>query len=124
MALRGLTGPSKFLGGIYGYAALYGRGRMDPEQVVAGLGEEWRLNRMMFKHYPSCGATQGLTALTLELVAAHGLMAGAQGRSATATVLEPLGQSSLQARLETARRCPVQRGMVRRQRYRAPKFAT
>lgn len=68
MAKAGLTGPRNFLGGIYGYAHLYGRGILQPDDVVAGLGTEWRLNRMMFKKYPSCGATQGLTELTLQLV--------------------------------------------------------
>ena len=32
--------------------------------MVAGLGSEWRLNRMVFKKYPSCGVTQALTELT------------------------------------------------------------
>jgi 2-methylcitrate dehydratase PrpD len=41
--------------------------------VVAGLGSEWRLNRMMFKKYPSCGATQGLTELTLQIVGDAGV---------------------------------------------------
>jgi 2-methylcitrate dehydratase PrpD len=74
MALAGLTGPVHFLTGVYGYPVLYGRGRLDPATVVAGLGDDWRLNRMMFKPYPSCGATQGLTALTLDLVAELGLV--------------------------------------------------
>ncbi|RYY72566.1 MAG: MmgE/PrpD family protein, partial [Comamonadaceae bacterium] len=73
MAQRGITGPRNFLGGIYGYAHLYGRGKLQPDDVVAGLGSEWRLNRMMFKKYPSCGATQGLTELALRIVREHGL---------------------------------------------------
>ncbi len=67
LAQRGLTGPVNFVSGIYGYAHLYGRGRLDPASVVQGLGEDWRLLQMMFKKYPSCGATQGLTELTLQL---------------------------------------------------------
>ena len=73
MARAGLTGPRNFLAGLYGYAHLYGRGQLDPADVVAGLGSEWRLDRMMFKKYPSCGATQGLTELTLQIVREHGL---------------------------------------------------
>jgi len=73
MAKAGITGPHNFLGGIYGYAHLYGRGKLDPQDVVAGLGSDWRLNGMMFKKYPSCGATQGLTELTLGIVREHGL---------------------------------------------------
>ncbi|MCP5287033.1 MAG: MmgE/PrpD family protein [Burkholderiaceae bacterium] len=68
MAQRGLTGPLNFLSGVYGFPHLYGRGTLPPADVVAGLGHEWRLQRMMFKPYPSCGATQGLTQLVLDLV--------------------------------------------------------
>jgi 2-methylcitrate dehydratase PrpD len=73
LARLGITGPANFLGGVYGYAHLYGRGRLEPASVTAGLGEEWRLLGMMFKKYPSCGATQGLTELTLGLVRELGL---------------------------------------------------
>jgi 2-methylcitrate dehydratase PrpD len=69
LAQAGLTGPVNFLAGVYGYAHLYGRGRLAPAEVVAGLGSEWRLTRTVFKKYPSCGATQGLTELTLGLMA-------------------------------------------------------
>ncbi|RVT54089.1 MmgE/PrpD family protein [Rubrivivax albus] len=73
MAQRGLTGPLNFLTGIYGFPHLYGRGTLPPADVVSGLGTEWRLQRMMFKPYPSCGATQGLTRLVLDLVQETGL---------------------------------------------------
>ncbi len=68
MAQAGLTGPAHFLAGVYGYAHLYGRGRLLAADVVAGLGTEWRLHRTVFKKYPSCGATQGLTELTLQMM--------------------------------------------------------
>ncbi len=68
MAQRGFTGPHQFLTGLYGYGHLYGRGRLDAQALVAGLGREWRLLRMMFKKYPSCGATQGMTELVLQAV--------------------------------------------------------
>lgn len=73
MARAGITGPRNFVGGIYGYAHLYGRDKLDPREMVAGLGSDWRLNRMMFKKYPSCGATQGLTELTLAITREHAL---------------------------------------------------
>ena len=73
MAQRGITGPVNFLTGIYGYAHLYGRDRLDPKAMVAGLGSEWRLKRMVFKKYPSCGVTQGMTELALDLVEAAGI---------------------------------------------------
>jgi 2-methylcitrate dehydratase PrpD len=69
MAQRGFTGPQNFLGGLYGYGHLYGRGRLDLPAQAGGLGRDWRLLKMMFKKYPSCGATQGMTELVLQLVA-------------------------------------------------------
>ena len=69
MAQRGFTGPENFLGGIYGYGYLYGRGQLDLGALAEGLGRDWRLLKMMFKKYPSCGATQGMTELVLQLVA-------------------------------------------------------
>jgi 2-methylcitrate dehydratase PrpD len=68
MAQRGFTGPENFLGGIYGYGYLYGRGQLDLPALADGLGRDWRLRKMMFKKYPSCGATQGMTELVLQLV--------------------------------------------------------
>ena len=73
MAKRGITGPVNFLTGHYGFAHLFGRGTLDPQSVLAGLGEEWRLTRMVFKKYPSCGVTQGVTDLALSLVNEAGL---------------------------------------------------
>lgn len=73
MARLGITGPQNFLAGHYGYAHLYGRGTLDVAALVAGLGESWRLERLMFKKYPSCGVTQGVTELALRLAARHGL---------------------------------------------------
>lgn len=75
LARRGITGPANFLAGHYGYAHLYGRGTLEPATVVQGLGQEWRLHRMVFKKYPSCGVTQGVTELALGLLADTGLQA-------------------------------------------------
>jgi 2-methylcitrate dehydratase PrpD len=69
MAQRGFTGPVNFLSGLYGYGHLYGRGQLDLPALTEGLGRDWRLLQMMFKKYPSCGATQGMTELVLQLVA-------------------------------------------------------
>jgi 2-methylcitrate dehydratase PrpD len=69
MAQRGITGPVNFLTGHYGYAHLYGRRAFDVDGVVRGLGSDWKLHNVVFKKYPSCGVTQGVTELTLALVA-------------------------------------------------------
>lgn len=76
LAQRGVTGPQRFVTGHYGYGHLYGRDRLDAEALLAGLGTEWRLQRMVFKKYPSCGVTQGVTELALQLQARHGVAAG------------------------------------------------
>jgi 2-methylcitrate dehydratase PrpD len=67
LAAAGITGPKNFLSGIYGYAQLYGRGELDARSVTRSLGNDWRMNQITFKKYPSCGATQGMTELILGL---------------------------------------------------------
>lgn len=69
MATRGITGPANFLTGHHGYAHLYGRDTLDPENVARGLKRDWRLHNVVFKKYPSCGVTQGVTELALALAA-------------------------------------------------------
>ncbi|WP_255440872.1 MmgE/PrpD family protein [Caenimonas sedimenti] len=73
MAQRGITGPQNFLGGHYGFGHLYGRDTLDLDAVTAGLGERWKLRNVVFKKYPSCGVTQGVTELTLAWMAETGL---------------------------------------------------
>jgi 2-methylcitrate dehydratase PrpD len=68
MAQRGMTGPHRFLAGHYGFAHLYGRDTLDADSVVASLGSTWRLHNMVFKKYPSCGVTQGVTELVVRLL--------------------------------------------------------
>ncbi len=75
MAGRGITGPAHFLAGHYGYAHLYGRGTLDPEAVTRDLGRDWRLRNLLFKKYPSCGVTQGVTELALSMVGETGIRA-------------------------------------------------
>lgn len=77
LAAAGITGPSNFITGVYGYPQLYGRGRLDAGSMVAGLGQQWRLQQVMFKKYPSCGATQGMTELLLQLAQEIDLQADA-----------------------------------------------
>ena len=67
MAKRGITGPANFLTGHYGYAHLYGRDTLDPEDLIRELGADWKLHNVVFKKYPSCGVTQGVTELVLLL---------------------------------------------------------
>jgi 2-methylcitrate dehydratase PrpD len=76
LAKAGLTGPEHFLTGVYGYLHLFGRDRSTPEDVLGDLGEQWRLDRMVFKRFPSCGGTQAVTKLALDLVAERPVTAG------------------------------------------------
>lgn len=73
LAARGITGPANFLEGVYGYFHIFGRDHVDKEQVLAGLGRQWRLNTLSFKKYPSCGQTQGSTELVLRIMDEHGI---------------------------------------------------
>ena len=75
MARRGITGPEHFLTGHYGYAHLYGRDTLEPANVVQGLGSTWKVHNVVFKKYPSCGVTQGVTELTLALIEERDLKA-------------------------------------------------
>lgn len=68
LARAGFTGPLNFVTGIYGYAHLYGRDRLDPASLAADLGRQWRLRAMVFKKYPSCGGTQAMTEIALSMV--------------------------------------------------------
>jgi 2-methylcitrate dehydratase PrpD len=69
MAARGLTGPKNFLDGHYGYRHLYAKGLCDSASFIDGLKERWLLETIVFKKYPSCGVTQGVTNQTLEIIA-------------------------------------------------------
>ncbi|MGE3247708.1 MAG: MmgE/PrpD family protein [Beijerinckiaceae bacterium] len=66
LAKAGLTGPERFFSGVYGYRHLFGRDRLAADSVSGLLGERWALLGTMFKKYPSCGLTQGVTGLTLQ----------------------------------------------------------
>jgi 2-methylcitrate dehydratase PrpD len=73
VAKLGITGPRNFLGGIYGYLHLYGKHRLTAEDIVGGLGREDRMLQVVYKKYPSCGATQGPTDVALGMLREHRL---------------------------------------------------
>ncbi len=76
MAARGLTGPKNFLDGHYGYRHLYAKGLRDSASFTEGLKTRWLLETIVFKKYPSCGVTQGVTNQALELIAELNLQPG------------------------------------------------
>ncbi len=73
LAQKGITGPKNFLEGVYGYFHLFAKDQYDPETVTGRLGQEFQLNKIVFKKFPSCGLTQGVTELALSLTAEHDL---------------------------------------------------
>ncbi len=75
LASLGITGPANFLEGIYGYFHLFGRDRVTGEKMLSGLGAAYELRKLVFKKYPSCGATQGSTEVILALMHDEGLEA-------------------------------------------------
>lgn len=75
LAQLGVTGPVNFLEGVYGYRKLYGRDQLTTEQVIGSLAERWAMEGMMFKRYPSCGLTQGVTHLALKAAYEGGVRA-------------------------------------------------
>jgi len=75
LAREGITGPANFLAGVYGYFHLFGRDRMTADDLLSGLGSEYRFDRLVFKKYPSCGGTLSSTELILNLMAEEHLAA-------------------------------------------------
>jgi 2-methylcitrate dehydratase PrpD len=76
LARQGITGPSRFIEGIYGYLHLYGKGLVRTATLIGGLGEQDRMTEMVYKKYPSCGATQGLTDVMIGIMTDNALQGG------------------------------------------------
>ena len=72
LAKHGITGPTNFLEGVYGYFHLFGRDRLSGDTLLSGLGTEYKVGKLVFKKYPSCGLTQGSTDVILGLMAEKG----------------------------------------------------
>ena len=66
LAKSGWTGPANFLGGVYGYLHLFAQDKFEARSLIAGIGETYKVMDTMFKKYPSCGLTQGVTELALQ----------------------------------------------------------
>ncbi|RJR53975.1 MAG: MmgE/PrpD family protein [Desulfobacteraceae bacterium] len=77
-ARAGISGPRNFLSGVYGYYHVYGKGLVDPQKALADLGKRFDCERIVFKKYPSCGLTQGITDLVLALMHEKGVSISAE----------------------------------------------
>ena len=73
LAAEGVTGPENFVGGVWGYAHLYGKDRGDTLAGVKNLGSSFELLKTMFKKYPSCAGTFASTDAILALREESGL---------------------------------------------------
>ncbi len=67
LAQKGITGVKNILQGIYGYFQLFSASAGDMDALFAGLGQEFGVNKLMYKKYPSCGATLNAVEAVLEL---------------------------------------------------------
>jgi len=77
-ARAGITGPKNFLSGVYGYYHVYGKNLVDPKSALADLGARFDCEKIVFKKYPSCGLTQGITDLVLDLMQEDGVSISAE----------------------------------------------
>ncbi len=82
LAQAGITGPKNFLGGVYGYYNVYGKGLVDPGKALEDLGDRFDCEKILFKKYPSCGLTLGSTEIILNL------MREPEGRDISAETVE------------------------------------
>lgn len=66
LAAEGFTSTRATLEGEAGLFALYERGEVRPERLLAGFGADWRVLEYSFKPYPCCRCNHTLIELALE----------------------------------------------------------
>jgi 2-methylcitrate dehydratase PrpD len=66
LAADGLTGTRRTLEGSAGLIALYERGEFDVDELMDGLGTDWRILDYSLKPYPCCRATHTVIGLGLQ----------------------------------------------------------
>lgn len=67
LAQRGFTGPSTAVDGRLGLLQVFSGESAEPEKLRQGLGEQWAVNDVWVKVYPTCGWIQGVVQLLLAL---------------------------------------------------------
>jgi len=68
LARLGITGPRHFMEGVYGYLHIFGKDKITADSLTRKLGEEYRMEGIVFKKYPSCGCTLASTDVILDLM--------------------------------------------------------
>lgn len=73
-ARGGLSGPGSVFEDVWGgFLRTFAPGTAQPDALVEGLGERWRLERVAIKPHASCRGTHGAIDATGALIRAHGL---------------------------------------------------
>jgi 2-methylcitrate dehydratase PrpD len=67
-AQLGITGPKKFMEGVYGYLHIFGKDKITVDSLTRKLGKEYYMEGIVFKKYPSCGLTLASTDVILALM--------------------------------------------------------
>jgi 2-methylcitrate dehydratase PrpD len=73
MAQKGVSGVKSMFEGKAGFFNVYFRGEYDREKMLQDLGEKYDGGSILYKPWPSCGASHGFIHATLELMKEHRL---------------------------------------------------
>lgn len=73
LAQKGVTGTRSMFEGKAGLFNAYFGGKYDREKMLDGLGRDFAGGEILFKPWPSCGASHGFIHATLELMKEHRL---------------------------------------------------
>lgn len=73
MAERGVTGVETLFEGEYGFFRTYFAGNYDREQILDGLGTDYRGEGTLYKKWPAVGTAHSHVHATIELMNRHGL---------------------------------------------------
>lgn len=76
LAEKGVSGVKSIFEGKAGFFNVYFRGEYDREKMVKELGEKYDGGSILYKPWPSCGASHGFIHATLTLMTEHELAIG------------------------------------------------
>lgn len=71
LAQKGVTGTRSMFEGKAGLFNVYFGGKYDREKMLAGFGREFSGGDLLYKPWPSCGASHGFIHATIELMREH-----------------------------------------------------
>lgn len=68
LAAKGITGPRRWLTGVWGYYHLFCKDERNDAVVIGDLGKQWYARNFGYKTRPQCGATISSTDAVMELL--------------------------------------------------------